>query len=332
MTTTLKKLITLLRDGEFHSGEQLGKSLGLTRSGIWKLIQQFPAWDIFVESITNKGYRIPQGLTLLEKEKILPFLTHHPLPQKIDIQIFDTLPSTNDYLLNIAKEKTDKCVICLAEKQTSGKGRRGRTWTSPFAKNIYLSILWHFPKDACELSGLSLAISLAVVETLKIYGIKHPVGLKWPNDVLWNNQKLAGILVELSGETHSICSSVIGVGLNVNMSNTKGEPIPAEWADVQMLSDNPVNRNELTGVLLNELIKTLTVFQNQGFSAFIEKWKSFDLVAGKQVSVLTPTAVFQGIGRGIDERGLFLLEDETGALKSFSSGEVSVRLHPNPLL
>lgn len=335
MTKTLKALIQILSDGEFHSGERLGKTLSVTRSAIWKLIKQLATWDLEIESVTNKGYCIPGGLTLLEASKISPFIAPEKaeLNLPVEIEIFDSLPSTNDYLLNLkptsaSPETFNQNRACFAEKQTHGKSRRGRSWVSPFAKNIYLSLLWHFEKDPSELSGLSLAIAIATVETLHAFGITKDLGIKWPNDVLWENHKLAGILIELSGEANDVCSAVIGVGLNVKMTNSDlyDRNISQPWIDLQRLTDQTIDRNKLAGMLLNNLIKTASVFQKQGLSAFLPQWQKLDLTFNKPVTIITNTTELQGMGRGINEHGHFLLEIEPGQIKHFASGEVSLRL------
>lgn len=333
MTRTLKTLIQILSDGEFHSGERLGKQLSLTRSAIWKLIKQLACWDLEIESVTNKGYCIPGGLTLLETAKISSFIKKSQKSQLEQIEIFDSLPSTNDYLLNVkstnaSPEAPKKNRACFAEKQTQGKSRRGRTWVSPFAKNIYLSLLWHFEKDPSELSGLSLAIAIATVKTLHAFGIAKDFGIKWPNDVLWENHKLIGILIELSGEANDVCNAVIGVGLNVNMPNSAlyDRNISQPWTDLQRLSNQKIDRNKLAGILLNNLIATASLFQKQGLAAFLPQWQKLDLTFNKPVTIITNTTELQGIGRGINEHGHFLLEIKPGQIKHFPSGEVSLRL------
>jgi BirA family biotin operon repressor/biotin-[acetyl-CoA-carboxylase] ligase len=333
LTQTLKTLIQILSDGEFHSGERLGKQLSLTRSAIWKLIKQLAGWDLEIESVTNKGYCIPGGLALLETAKLSVFIKKAQQSQLKQIEIFDSLPSTNDYLLNLKSttaslEASKQNRACFAEKQTQGKGRRERTWVSPFAKNIYLSLLWHFEKDPSELSGLSLAIAVATVETLHAFGFTKDLGIKWPNDVLWKNNKLAGILIELSGEANDVCSAVIGVGLNVNMSNSTlyDRHISQPWTDLQRLTDQKIDRNKLAGTLLNNLIATASLFQKQGLTAFLPQWQKLDLTFNKLVTIITNTTKLQGTGRGINEQGYFLLEIKPGVIKQFASGEVSLRL------
>ncbi len=303
----------------------MGKVLGITRGAVWKLIKQLKAWDLDIYSITNRGYQIPNGLALLESRKILSYLPPEQKAQVSKIEIFDTLPSTNDYLLNSPHNSFSENQVCFAEKQTKGKGRRDRNWYSPFAKNIYVSIRWNFAKDPSELPGLSLVVGTALIEALRHFGIDSRLGIKWPNDVLFENQKLAGILIELSGVSNEFCSAIIGVGLNVQMP-TETKILNQNWTDLQKISPKKIDRNQLAGILLNELIKTLLLFQTQGFGAFQKKWQALDLTLDAPVSIITPTAEIQGIGKGIDKHGNFLLEVTPGVIKSFSSGEVSLRL------
>lgn len=325
MSETLKTLIGILSDGEFHSGADLGLSLTLTRSAIWKHLKHFKTLGIPVESITGKGYRIPNGLSLLKQDIIWDKLSSFSQEHLNTLEIWDALPSTNDYLLTL-KEKSNQTQVCLAERQTHGKGRRGRSWVSPFGQNIYLSLLWQFSRDVSDLSGLSLAVAIAVVQALQSYGIQDDLGLKWPNDVLWKNQKLAGILIELQGETHHTCNAVIGVGLNVNMASQYRDQITQPWTDIQTILGKRGDRNHITACLINALLKSLELFQAQGLSPFLDAWKALDLAQDQPVSIVTPQSTILGIGRGVTQQGHFLLEDPNGTLKTFSNGEVSLRL------
>lgn len=322
----LRKLIEILQNGEFHSGEELGRMLGISRSAVWKLIKQLAFWDLEIEAVTNKGYRIVGGLQLLKKAEILDFLSTEQKKQLAEVEVFDQLPSTNDYLLHSIATRPKNNYVCFAEKQTQGRGRRGRSWISPFARNIYLSVLWRFAQDPSALSGLSLVVAIAIVETLKTYGINQDVRIKWPNDIICNHRKLAGILIDVVGESNDATSAVIGIGLNIQMPNQVSKEITQPWIDVQSLASKTINRNELAGLLLKHLINILQIFQDQGFKAFMQKWQTLDLALGKPISLITATATITGIGRGINEYGHFLVENE-GNIKIFSSGEVSVRLN-----
>ncbi len=326
MVKTLKKLLDILSDGEFHSGEQLGKVLNITRSAIWKNIRQLSDFNLIIEAIPNKGYRLKDNLQLLQSDKILSCLESDLKNRFAHFEILDTVSSTNDYLLNTLSQSPKENKICFAERQSHGKGRQGRVWVSPFAKNICLSLLWQFPKDPSTLSGLSLAIAVSIIETLNALGFDKNLGIKWPNDILFNHQKLAGILIEQRGEAHNHCSAVIGVGLNVNMPDTNHYDIAKPWTDLQRLTDKPIDRNQLAGNLLNNLIKTLLIYQEKGLSAFMKKWQQFDLTHCQPVNILTATTQFSGIGRGISPEGYFLLENSLGVIQRFSSGDVSLQL------
>lgn len=321
-------LIQQLSDGEFHSGEALGNALGLTRAAIWKLIKSLNEWGIDIESSTNKGYRIPDGLELLDKKKIIKYLEPKSRDMLQKLEVFDSLPSTNDYLLQTIKDKNSTMVhACFAEKQTAGKGRRGRTWHSPFGTNIYMSLLWQFEKDLSQLAGLSLVIAIAVINALHQYGIKDGLGLKWPNDILWQNKKLCGILIETRGEVTEILNTVIGIGLNVRMSNMLKEKIDQPWIDIRQISTDKIQRNQLGGLILNNLLQVIAQFEKQGMAPFISQWQQYDITFGKKVVIHTVSEKLSGIARGINQSGCIILEDSQGKMHHFSIGEVSLRLN-----
>lgn len=322
----IKYLLQELADGEYHSGEEIGNDLGLTRASIWKLIKILNEWGVDIESSTKKGYRIPEGLELFDKKKILKYLepNNRSILQMLDI--FDSLPSTNDYLLQTIKEKPPTVHACFAERQTAGKGRRGRSWYSPFGTNIYLSLLWQFEKDLSQLAGLSLVIAIGVINALQQYGIKDHLGLKWPNDILWQNKKLCGILVETRGEVSEALNTVIGIGLNVSMPTSMKEKIDQPWVDIKQITSGNIQRNQLAGLVLNNLLLVIAQFEQHGIKPFISQWRQFDLTRDKKISLHTPSEKFTGIARGINESGCILLEDSSGKIQHFSIGEVSLRL------
>ena len=324
----LKTLLKILQDGNCHSGTVLGEKLQLTRSAIWKNIKQLKNYGINIEAKTNLGYWIPQGLELLDKKAIVKNLRNRHLIDPKKLYVFDELSSTNDYLSELIKTKKaeeHKECICFSEYQSKGKGRLGRKWVSPFAQNIYLSIFWQFSCKPHELSSLSLVIAIAVTEALKDYGIKKDLDLKWPNDILWQKRKLAGILIELSGEAHHAYNAIISIGLNVNMSQNAGKEIDQAWCDISQITNEIPKRNELAGLLLDHVFNAITTYQGQGLKPFMKKWLQLDVTYGKKVTLITPTEKITGTGAGIDKNGYFLLKDRQGKITSFASGEISLR-------
>ncbi len=318
-----KKLLKILSDGKIHSGVELGQKLGMTRAAIWKLMQALKAWGIEIEAKTNRGYCIPHGLELLDAKKITSKLRGTKLPLKI----FDELPTTNGYLLERAREGKKDIRLCLAEHQTEGRGRFGRRWVAPFGKNIMLSLLWSFQGNLNQLAGLSLVIAVAVVQVLKKQGVKEGLGLKWPNDVLWQGKKLAGILIELHAESHHLCEIVIGIGVNMELPSVFKTKIDKPVIDLQKIIEKKISRNGLIAELINAVVEALEAFQAQGAKNFLREWARWDVAVDKRVQLLLGEKKIEGICRGIDSTsGDLLIEDLAGMVHRYSSGEVSLRL------
>ena len=314
-------LLEQLADGHFHSGEELGQQLGVSRSAIWKTLQQFERLGLDIHAVQGKGYRLANALDLLSAEKILAVLPEvvREAPLAINVQL--EVDSTNDWLM----QQVDwHGVACLAECQHAGRGRRGRQWVSPFAANLYLSLGWRFTLDAASLAGLSLAAGVAVMRALDVLGIKT-AGLKWPNDIVHGSRKLGGILIEMRGEAGGPSQVVIGVGLNVHMPDSAAEELDQPWSDLQQCAGDKVSRNALAAAVLSELVQACQACDRGGLTAYLEDWQDYDIHAGKQVDLLLPDERrITGLSRGIDSQGALLLE-RGGKVQRFSCGEVSLR-------
>jgi len=321
-----KKIILALADGQFHSGTDLAESIGISRSAICKQLKCLTELGLEFSAVSGKGYRLDNALQLLSKTTIESELSSKASSLMTALEIHHSINSTNSYLLEKSHQTKDTGLICLAEYQTAGKGRRGREWVSPFGSNIYLSILWQYQQGPASISGLSLAVGVAVIRALKDCGIEG-VGLKWPNDIFWQDKKLAGILIEVSGETNGPCSAVIGLGLNFYMPNEKAKSINQDWVDLaQILGENPINlRNKLASKLLNYLMPTIANFEQDTLASYLEEWREYDCMKGKQVQIYMGQQTYSGMVKGIDDNGLLLLVDEHGKEKAFASGEVSFR-------
>jgi len=319
-------LIQLLADGKFHSGEGLAQQLGLSRAAIWKQIKGLrEQWGIELHAVSGRGYRLAKPLELLQQEKIFAQLPAATKERLSGLEVHDTIDSTNEHLMQQAAAGAANGWLCLAERQTAGRGRRGREWVSPFGSNIYLSILWRFSLAPMELSGLSLAAGLAVVRALNQLGVTE-VGLKWPNDILWQEQKLAGLLLEVTGESEGPSQVVLGLGLNTQMSNKQGESIDQPWVDLtQIPGGEAVGRNQLAAELIHQLINALECFEAHGLSPLMEEWQQQDLYQNKMVTLRMGNRTVVGQHVGIDENGALLLF-HAGEIKAYYAGEVSLRL------
>ena len=308
-------LIAILADGEFHSGEQLGEQLGMSRAAINKHIQTLRDWGVDVFTVPGKGYSLPDPIQLLNEELI---------KSQIDtgsVAVLPVIDSTNQYLLDRI-ETLQSGDACIAEYQQAGRGRRGRQWFSPFGANLYLSMFWRLEQGPAAAVGLSLVIGIVMAEVLRELGAKD-VRVKWPNDLYLNDRKLAGILVELTGKTGDAAQIVIGAGINLAMRNVATDVINQSWINLQEAGIN-IDRNALAIRIIKELRKALQLFEDEGLVPFLPRWESLDNFIHRQVKLIIGDREIYGICRGINEQGGLLLEQD-GVIKPWVGGEISLR-------
>ncbi|PKB90799.1 biotin--[acetyl-CoA-carboxylase] synthetase [Ewingella americana] len=308
-------LISILSDGEFHSGEQLGIELGMSRAAINKHIQTVRDWGVDIFTVPGKGYSLPSPIQLLDEAQILSFLPEGRA------SVLPVIDSTNQYLLDrIATLSSGDA--CVAEYQQAGRGRRGRKWFSPFGSNLYLSMYWKLEQGPAAAMGLSLVIGIIMAEVLQKLGAAD-VRVKWPNDLYLKDRKLAGILVELTGKTGDAAHLVIGAGINLRMREPSADSIDQGWINLQEAGVN-IDRNQLTATLLTELRLALRQFEIDGLAPFISRWSSLDNFIDRPVKLLIGEQEIHGIERGIDQQGALLLEQD-GVIKPYIGGEISLR-------
>lgn len=318
-----KKILAILSDGAFHSGTELARAMKLSRAAVWKQLNGLAELGLQHSAVRGKGYRLDKPLELLVHAEIDEMLSERTRELISSLEIHDQIHSTNSYLADRGRHNAPSGTVCLAEHQTAGKGRRGRQWVSPYGNNIYLSILWRFQQGPAAISGLSLAIGVAVMRALKQHGIED-VGLKWPNDIYSQGKKLGGILVEVSGETDGPCSAVIGLGLNLHLSEAEAENIAQAWTDLSRVTGrNRLSRNKLAGLLLDHLMAVIADFEGAGIKIYVDEWRVYDCLKGKAATLFMATQQFDGIVDGIDDDGLLLIKRPEGNVQAFASGEVS---------
>jgi len=308
-------LISILSDGEFHSGEQLGTELGMSRAAINKHIQTVRDWGVDIFTVPGKGYSLPAPIQLLDEQQILSFLPEGR------VSVLPVIDSTNQYLLDRITTLASGDA-CVAEYQQAGRGRRGRKWFSPFGSNLYLSMYWKLEQGPAAAMGLSLVIGIIMAEVLQKLGAQD-VRVKWPNDLYLKDRKLAGILVELTGKTGDAAHLVIGAGINLKMREPSADSIDQGWINLQEAGVN-IDRNQLTATLLSELRLALRQFEIDGLAPFISRWRSLDNFIDRPVKLLIGEQEIHGIERGIDQQGALLLEQD-GVIKPYIGGEISLR-------
>lgn len=308
-------LVGILADGEFHSGEQLGEQLGMSRAAINKHIQTLKEWGIDVFTVTGKGYSLPSAMQLLNEQAINARLENGRLA------VIPVIDSTNQYLLD-RMDTLQSGDACVAEYQQAGRGRRGRQWFSPFGSNLYLSMYWRLEQGPAAAMGLSLVIGIVLAEALQEQGAPD-IRVKWPNDIYLDDRKLAGILVELTGKTGDAAQIVIGAGINLAMRAPAADVINQGWINLQEAGVN-VDRNALSALIVNKMRTALVEFEQEGLAPFIERWARLDNFINRPVKLLIGDREIFGIARGIDQQGGLILEQD-GVRKSWVGGEISLR-------
>lgn len=322
MTATQQQLLRLLADGAFHSGTALGTALGISRTAVWKALDGIATLGIDIERAPRRGYRVPGGIDLHDGERIRAALAPPARTLLAELQVVTVTESTNEIAKGFAPTP-GRGSCCLAEHQTGGRGRLGRTWVSPFARNLYCSLAWEFDGGIAALEGLSLAVGVTVRRALAGLGAAD-VRLKWPNDLLRDGRKLGGILVEVTGDPEGRCRAVIGIGVNVAMPAAATDAIDQPWSDLAGLR---VSRDALAAAVLTELLPLLRDFPATGFAAHRAEWEASDHYRDRCVAISIGSNRREGIARGVNERGALALECADG-WHWFSGGEVSLRGTP----
>lgn len=316
----MQKLLQLLQDGEFHSGESLGRAIGLSRAGVWKRLQGLEAeLGITIFRVRGRGYRLSSPLSLLRTDELGEGLA----PYGWKAVLTESVSSTNAEALRLLSTGASGPLLVVAEKQSSGRGRRGRVWVSPYGANLYYSLGLQLDGGVYPLEGLSLTIGLAVRRALVEFGCET-VGLKWPNDLLLDGRKIAGILIELAGDPSSICQVVIGIGINVNMTGAIAD-IDQPWASLQGHTGRLVDRTALALRLSHWLQRYLELHRENGFSGLRQEWEACHLWQGAEASLLAGPQRIDGVVLGVDQQGALRMQ-VAGEERHFSGGELSLRL------
>lgn len=314
-------ILKLLADGKFHSGEAIAQHFNVSRATIWNALQHAESLGIEVFSVRGRGYKLPQALTLLDKQAIVNNMS--PQNAWLNVEVFDTLPSTNSHLMqNMGAKTHGTCVV--TNLQTSGRGRRGREWQASLGASLTFSLLWRFQCGAAALSGLSLAVGVALIRGLHEIGATE-AKLKWPNDILINQKKLAGILIELQGDMEGPSTAVIGVGINLQLPESVLQKIDQPATDLHQILAHTINPNSVMAILLKHLLDVLFTFESTGFDELRDEWAKHHAYHQQAVRMLMPDgSEVNGVVQAISENGSLIVETANG-LQKFMSGEISLR-------
>jgi BirA family biotin operon repressor/biotin-[acetyl-CoA-carboxylase] ligase len=316
-----KKLLGILQDNQFHSGEFIGKQLRITRAAVWKLIQSLQELGFEIEGISRRGYRLVHPFSFLSLTTIKKKLRAETNNQFKLIELMDQIDSTNTYLLQRMYEYSKTPRICLAEQQLHGRGRRDRHWHSPFGQNIYLSILWRM--DSREyFHTLPLVVCLSIIKTLEDFSIPTKPQLKWPNDIYVEGKKLGGVLIETHSEVNENTQAVIGIGLNVNMMNAPKKMINQPWISLLQIFNKVLDRNVLVSRIIENCVTYLELFQRHGFNYFKNLWNQYDICSNQFLKIQCHDLTLEGLGQGVDQYGRLQISISKHKKMNISAGEI----------
>ena len=313
--------------GDFQSGEKLAAELAVTRAAVWKAVEQLRELGVSLDASTNKGYRLAPGVSALSPKRIEASLPDDARAHIESLQVEWTLESTNTKLLDAWPPAAGFASVVLAEHQTGGRGRRGRSWVAPPGGAVCLSVSWQYAELPADLSALSLIAGLCVVDALHELGVEG-VNLKWPNDLVTANGKLGGILIEMRAEAGGPVHVVIGIGLNVLLHDEARDAVKAAGNvadDIRAHRDPAPDRNAVVAGILGRLLPALREFPRHGLKPHLSHWNACDALFGREVNVENVGEITRGVARGIDAHGALLVETP-GGVHRFISGEVSVRV------
>ncbi len=318
------EMLQLLAGEEFRSGELMARQLGVSRAAVWKRIEKLRASGVQIEKLPGKGYRLASSIELLDESTTLSALPAEVRMRVSRLEVLSRIDSTSGLLLGRLRSGAEiHGTFIFAEEQTKGRGRRGRCWVSPFGRNIYVSFGWRFDGGISELAGLSLVMGIAVARALRRVGVVG-IGLKWPNDLLINDAKLAGILIDIDGDCAGPISAVIGIGINFSMPPEFGKDIDQVWTDVLANCPAEASRNLLAAQLIENCIGAIEEFRRYQFGYFRAEWDECDALRGRDVEIVYANGPLKGVACGVDDDGALLLREGDRVL-SVSGGEVSVR-------
>jgi BirA family biotin operon repressor/biotin-[acetyl-CoA-carboxylase] ligase len=322
-----QSLLGLLADGALHSGSELALSLDVTRTAVWKHVKQLESLGLEVGASRGKGYQLAAPLELLDRARIESALDAETQEKLNSLELLWTTASTSNYLLDEVAAEPVKLQACLAEYQTGGRGRRGRPWLSPAGHGLCMSVARQFDAAPVSLSCLGLAVGVGILRAVRTCGA-HAAQLKWPNDVVVEDRKLAGVLIDVRGETTGPLRVVAGVGVNYLLNNATVDAIAASGGICptslsQCVADKLPGRNYASAVLVSEVCKALEQFAEEGFAAFADEWRNADYLHGREISVSGDQQI-DGTAQGIADDGRLCIQ--SGGHKHYvMTGDVSVR-------
>lgn len=325
MEGTRNRLLQSLNQRGFHTGTEIGARLGLTRAAVHKHVQALVEQGVPIHRVPGRGYRLADGVTLLDKQSIAGRLSAGARAALARIDVLEEVDSTSAELARSTGSGPFHGRVCLAEKQSAGRGRRGRSWVATPYRDITMSIGVEYPQWPAHLPTLGLVTALTLVNSLE--GMAVPgLMVKWPNDVVRDQAKVCGVLLDVAGEAHGVCRVIVGIGINVSAGAGQDRNIDQPWADLATLTGRAQDRNVIVAQCLNLLLPAFQRFPAEGFGPYRSRWRRRDALRDRWVAVHgADGTMFQGTAAGVDDSGRLMVHGADGGSRVFTQGDVSVR-------
>lgn len=311
-------LVKKIADGAFHSGDDVASELSVSRSVICKDIKILETLGLKVNKIPGRGYQLTQPIHLYEQNKISSVMNS---TDSCEIEILPWIDSSNTYLQKKCKNKNLSKHFVFVESQINGKGRQGKQWTSPFGTNLYCSIAWMFNR-LDKIVQLPLFVGIMTLDFLRQMGIEN-IELKWPNDILIQGEKIAGILIDSSIDASNVCQTIIGIGINIEPTYGMSA-INQPWTSLQLKIGKSIDKNIIAAKFIDTCLSYLPQFEANGLSMFAEAISKVDYLRDKQIQILQSNTIYNAHCLGIQADG-GLKVNMNGNIKTIYSGDISVR-------
>ena len=304
-----RQVLKILNNRQIYTTKQLVTKLSISANKLKEIIDDLVSYGIKLNNPTCDTYQLVETVDLLDVKKIRAKLSN----KLVNLEIFDVVDSTNKLILAQTNIITEEPLVYIAEYQTAGRGRQGNKWISPYASGLCLSIKYSYT-DLNVLNGLSIALAVTIANMLYDLGI-YNIGLKWPNDLLYQQRKLAGLLLE--SRCRKKCEVIVGIGINVKMPLVNN--ISQPWIDLVSILKHIPTRNALAANLIDNCLSTLLNYPNTGLDPFLDDWKCFDLSYGKSITLYNSDngTTIKGTATGINEHGALLIDN-----KSYTCGSL----------
>ncbi len=312
-----ERIIQFLKESDgYISGEEISQRLKMSRAAIWKHMQELRAQGYEIAAVPHLGYQL-----VTCPDKLLSYELESGLGTKIigkKIIVMESVTSTMDEAFRLGNENCPEGTVVCAEAQTKGRGRLGRLWSSPKGKGLYFSFVLRPNLPLNQLAQLTLMSAVALAEAIEGISSLKPT-IKWPNDILWENHKLAGILTELRAESDQVKFIIVGIGININ---TSSHQLPAGASSLKVAAGHSFERAQVFQAILRSLEKGYLKLLRHEFAGIMEEWKKRSATLNKRIRITDSAGIIEGVAIDLDEDGALLIRKDNGLIVKKSAGDV----------